>query len=168
MDTVRKTGGNNSNRNLMVQVYSGSCSEKALNGFVLPNDTAKDHLIIHTHNYDPQAFTASDATWTTMTDKWGTASEKAYFDKLFARLGEFSKKQGAPMVIGEFGADFKDNDGARALYAGYFVSAAAKYGIKCFWWDTGKMALFDREKCSVTHPEIIKALTEHSEKKAAV
>ncbi|MGN0638923.1 MAG: cellulase family glycosylhydrolase [Huintestinicola sp.] len=162
VDTVRKTGGNNAERNLMVQVYSGSCSEKALAGFVLPDDTAKDHLIIHTHNYDPQGFTASDATWTTMTDKWGTDPEKAYFDKLFSRLDSFAKKQGAPLVIGEFGADFKDNNSSRKLYAEYFVSAAAKHGIKCFWWDTGNMALFDREKCTVTHPEIVKALTKYS------
>lgn len=165
VDTVRKTGGNNAQRNLMVQVYSGSCSEKALAGFVLPDDTAKNHLIIQTHNYDPQGFTASDAVWTTMTDKWGSASEKAYFDKLFARLGSFSEKQGAPLVIGEFGADFKDNNSSRKLYAEYFVNAAAKQGIKCFWWDTGKMALFDREQCTVTHPEIVKALTEYSAKK---
>lgn len=162
VDTVRKTGGNNAERNLMVQVYSGSCSEKALAGFVLPKDPAKNHLIIQTHNYDPQGFCASDATWTTMTDKWGTASEKAYFDKMFTRLDNFAKKQGAPLVIGEFGADFKDNDSSRKLYAEYFVTSAAEHGIKCFWWDTGKMALFDREKCTVTHPEIVKALTGYS------
>lgn len=162
VDTVRKTGGNNAERNLMVQVYSGSCSEKALAGFVLPDDKAKDHLIIQTHNYDPQGFTASDASWTTMTDKWGTASEKAYFDELFARLDSFAKKQGAPLVIGEFGADFKDNNSSRKLYAECFVNAASSRGIKCFWWDTGKMALFDREKCTVTHPEIVKALTKYS------
>lgn len=162
VDTVRKTGGNNAERNLMVQVYSGSCSEKALAGFVLPDDKAKDHLIIQTHNYDPQGFTASDASWTTMTDKWGTASEKAYFDELFSRLDSFAKKQGAPLVIGEFGADFKDNNSSRKLYAECFVNAASSRGIKCFWWDTGKMALFDREKCTVTHPEIVKALTKYS------
>lgn len=162
VDTVRKTGGNNAERNLMVQVYSGSCTEKALAGFVLPKDTAKNHLIIQTHNYDPQGFTASDAEWTNMADKWGTASEKSYFDKLFTRLDSFAKKQGAPLVIGEFGADYKDNDSSRKLYAEYFVKAAAYHGIKCFWWDTGKMALFDREKCTVTHPEIVKALTEYS------
>ena len=162
VDTVRKTGGNNAERNLMVQVYSGSCSEKALAGFVLPKDTAKNHLIIQTHNYDPQEFTMSDATWTKMTDKWGTDSEKAYFNKLFERLSSFAEKQGTPLVIGEFGADFKDNNSSRKLYAECFVNTAAKYGIKCFWWDTGKMALFDREKCTVTHSEIVTALTNNS------
>ncbi|MGN0608729.1 MAG: cellulase family glycosylhydrolase [Oscillospiraceae bacterium] len=166
VDTVRKTGGNNASRNLMVQVYSADCSAGVLNGFKLPKDTAADHLIIQVHNYDPAGFTSSNATWTTMTDKWGTASEKAYFDKLFQRLGDFSKKQGAPIVVGEFGAEFKDNDSSRTLYAEYFVKSAAKYRIKCFWWDTGEMALFDRSKCTVTHSEIVKALTENSGKKA--
>ncbi|MBQ7981829.1 MAG: cellulase family glycosylhydrolase [Oscillospiraceae bacterium] len=168
VDTVRKTGGNNAERNLMVQVYSGSCSEKALAGFELPTDTVKNHLIIHAHNYDPQGFTATDATWTTMTDKWGTDAEKVYFDKLFARLGKFTEKQVAPMVIGEFGANFKDNNDSRKVYASYFVTTAAKYGIKCFWWDTGDMALFDRNKCTVKHSEVVKALTQYSGKKTTV
>lgn len=159
VDTVRATGGNNANRNLMVQVYSGSCSVKALAGFELPDDTVKDHLIIHAHNYDPQGFTANDATWTTMTDTWGSDSEKKYFDDMFARLEKFAKNQGAPMVIGEFGANYKGNEASRQLYAEYFVSAAAKHGIKCFWWDTGDMALFDREKTKVKYPDIVKAMT---------
>ncbi|MBP0978662.1 MAG: glycoside hydrolase family 5 protein, partial [Oscillospiraceae bacterium] len=156
--TVRAVGGNNSQRNLMLQVYSASCSEKALDGFSLPEDTVRSHLIIQVHNYDPQGFTATDATWTTMTDKWGTAAEKQYFDKLFEQLGKFSEKQGTPLVVGEFGANYKGNESSRTAYAEYFVRAAAKYGIKCFWWDTGGMALFDREKAEAKYPDVIKAL----------
>ena len=100
-----------------------------------------------------------------MTDKWGSASEQAYFDKLFESLEKFSDKQNAPMVIGEFGADFKNNNASRKLYAQYFVTCAAEHGIKCFWWDTGDMALFDRSKCTVTHPEIVKALTDYTPSK---
>lgn len=157
--TVRASGGNNSQRNLMLQVYSAGCSEKTLAGFELPKDTAGSHLIVQVHNYDPQGFTANDATWTKMTDKWGSAAEKQYFDKLFARLGAFSEKQGVPLVVGEFGANYKENESSRKAYAEYFVSAAAKYGIKCFWWDTGEMALFDRSSAKVRYPDIVKALT---------
>ena len=162
VDTVRATGGNNAERNLMVQVYSGSCSEKALAGFVLPHDSAEDHLIIQTHNYDPQGFTANDATWTTMTDTWGSAAEKQYFDQMFDRLERFAKEQGAPLVIGEFGANYKGNEPSRELYAEYFVTGAAKHGIKCFWWDTGDMALFDRSTSAVKYPGMVKALTGNS------
>lgn len=162
VDTVRKTGGNNSVRNLMVQVYSGSCSEQALAGFKLPNDSVENHLIIHVHNYDPQAFTANDATWTTMTDTWGSTEDKQYFDSLFERLGNFSEKQGVPLVIGEFGANYKGNEASRMLYADYFVTCAEKHGIKCFWWDTGDMALFDRSNFTVKYPEIVSVLTKFS------
>lgn len=157
--SVRNTGGNNRNRNLMLQIYSGSCTEKALAGFELPTDTVKNHLIIQVHNYDPQGFTATDATWTTMTDKWGSDSDKKEFDRLFEGLGKFSEKMNTPIVVGEFAANYKNNDSDRITYASYFVSAAAKQGIKCFWWDTGDMALFDRSKCTVTHPDIVKVLT---------
>lgn len=158
VDTVRATGGNNAQRNLMVQVYSASDSEKALKGFVLPQDSAENHLIIQTHNYDPQGFTSNNATWTTMTDEWGSAAEMQYFDRLFDRLDRFASEQGAPLVIGEFGANYKGNEPSRELYAEYFVTAAAKHGIKCFWWDTGDMALFDRSASAVKFPEMIKAL----------
>lgn len=162
VDTVRATGGNNSERNLMVQVYSASCSEKTLGEFVLPRDSAENHLMIQVHNYDPQGFTATDATWTTMTDTWGSSAEKQYFDRLFDRLESFAKKQGAPLVVGEFGANYKGNEPSRQLYAEYFVTAASKHGIKCFWWDTGDMALFDRSTCTVKYPNMIKALTGNS------
>lgn len=159
VDAVRATGGRNAERNLMVQVYSASCSERTLEEFELPRDSAGNHLIIQVHNYDPQGFTANDATWATMTDTWGSADEKLYFDQLFDRLERFAKEQGAPLVVGEFGANYKGNEPSRQLYAEYFVTSAAKRGIKCFWWDTGDMALFDRGTASVKYPGMIKALT---------
>ncbi len=159
VDTVRKTGGNNTTRNLMVQVYSASCSVKSLNNFVLPKDSVKDHLIIQVHNYDPQGFTANDATWTTMTDEWGTDAEKKYFDNLFERLAKFSAKHGVPVVVGEFGANYKGNEPARERYVEYFVTTAAKNGIKCFWWDTGDMAVIDRNNNTEKYPGIIEKLT---------
>jgi endoglucanase len=169
VDTVRSTGGNNANRNLMVQTYSASSSEKTLNAFVLPTDTVKNHLIVQVHNYDPQAFTTADdqITWTTPTSTWGSSSDKSAFDTLFKRLGAFSDKIGAPVVVGEFAAEYKNNDSDRAEYAAYFVKTAAKYGIKCFWWDTGGMALMDRTSCTVSHPDVVKALVSNVSAKAS-
>lgn len=168
VDTVRATGGNNAKRNLMVQVYSASSSDKTLEAFSLPKDSAEGHLIIQIHNYDPAGFTSSSATWTTMTDTWGSEAEKQYFEQLFDTLKKFSEKQGAPLVIGEFGAEYKGNESSRELYAEYFVSSAAQRGIKCFWWDTGEMALFDRSSASVKYPKIVKALTKYASGKAAI
>ena len=167
VDTVRKTGGNNSDRNLMLQVYSGSCSEKTLNNFTLPADSVKNHLIVQVHNYDPQGFTAAEVSWAKMTDQWGSAADKSAFDKLFARLGKYSEQLDVPFVVGEFGAEYKDNDSERAEYAEYFVSKAAEYGIKCFWWDVGNMAVIDRKACKVSHPQVADALTADYGKKTS-
>ena len=158
VDTVRATGGNNAVRNLMVQTYSGAASTKTLNAFVLPSDSTSGHLIVQVHNYDPQGFTSSTATWTTMTDAWGSDSEKEYMDDLFQTLGNFSKKIGAPVVLGEFGAEYKYNDAERAEYAGYVIGAAAEQGIACFWWDVGEMALIDRTTETASHPLVIAAM----------
>lgn len=160
VDTVRSTGGNNAERNLMVETYSASCSAKTLNGFVLPNDSAKNHLIVQVHNYDPMTFTHSDeaVTWTETTDTWGTNAEKSYLDSVMTSLESFSKKIGAPVVVGEFGAAFKDNDTVRAEYAEYFVGSAYNHGIKCFWWDTQDFGLFDRDLAICTHKKVVTAM----------
>lgn len=159
VDAVRTTGGNNTQRNLMLQTYSASTHPLALANFEMPEDIVQNHLIVQIHNYDPAGFTSLDATWTTLTDKWGTDEEKAYFDDLFETLGDFSDEIGAPVVVGEFAANYKGNEPARELYAEYFVTAAKKEGIKCFWWETGDMALIDRVGLKVKYPGVTEALT---------
>lgn len=157
--TVRKTGGNNAIRNLVLQTYvANGTNEDNLKNFKLPSDTAKNHLIVEVHNYDPQSFAFPKAEWLESTDKWGTAEEKEYLDNVFETLSKYSKKWSAPIIVGEFGAEYKSNDSERAKYAEYFVKAAGKNGIKCFWWDTGGMALIDRENCKIIHKKVVEAL----------
>ncbi|MGN0666696.1 MAG: cellulase family glycosylhydrolase [Huintestinicola sp.] len=158
VDSVRSTGGNNKTRNLVVQTYSAACTDKTLKNFVLPEDTVKDHLIVQVHNYDPQGFTTKGVTWTKDVSEWGSDKDKQDMDKLFARLGKYSDQWGAPVIVGEFAADYKNNDAARGEYAYYFTSKAAEYGIKCFWWDTGDMAILDRNAAKMIHPEVVKGL----------
>lgn len=161
VDSVRATGGNNAQRNLMVQTYSASTAVDALENFALPKDSAKEHLMVQVHNYDPQGFTWKDATWTTMTDEWGSEQEE-FIIYLCDVVGDYSDKLDVPFIIGEFGAVDKDNDEARAEYAEFFISEAGKHGIKCFWWDNGAaedFSLFDRTAYTVLYPEVVKALT---------
>lgn len=159
VDTVRATGGNNAYRNLMLQVYSGVCGEGAFKNFVLPDDTVKNHLIIQVHNYDPQPFTWTSVDYTEPTDNWGEAYEKENMQKQFLRLSELSEEFGVPVIIGECGADFKGNESARKEYVDFFFECADENNIKCFWWDTGAMALFDRNSCRVLYPEVVELIT---------
>ncbi len=164
VDAVRAVGGNNSTRNLMVQTYSGSSSDITLRSFVLPKDTADGHLIVQVHSYDPQGFTYTEATWTTMTDTWGSDDQIETIEYLFDVLEDYSDSLGVPFVVGEFGAQSKNNDVARAQYAALMVAEGAKAGIKCFWWDNGAdFRIINRTTGDVTSAEIVKALVDNAQ-----
>lgn len=164
VDAVRATGGNNSTRNLMVQTYSGSSSDVTLRSFVLPKDTVDGHLIVQVHSYDPQGFTYTEATWTTMTDTWGSKSQIETIEYLFELLEDYSDSLGVPFVVGEFGAQSKNNDAARAQYAALVVSEGAEIGVKCFWWDNGAdFKIIDRTTGAVTSSKIVKALVDNAQ-----
>lgn len=161
VDTVRATGGGNADRNLMVQTYAASCQADALAAFVLPEDSTEDHLILHVHSYAPWGFTSDDATWTTMTDVWGADHQIAEIERLYKSLYDFSQKQGAPLVMGEFGSQDKGNEPHRAAHAKLSVAEAKKYGIRCIWWDNGSSyQLFDRSEYRNLHPMITDAMTQ--------
>ena len=152
VDTVRSTGGNNAQRNLIVNNYVCSIYEETLNNFTLPNDSATGHLICQVHCYDPWAFTGTSqvVNWTSVHSDF-KSSDKTEIDTIMKRLKSFSDSRGVPVIIGEFGAMYKKNDSAIAKYASYFVDSAGSRGIKCFWWDNGKYnvegeyCIFDRK-----------------------
>lgn len=160
VDTVRATGGNNAFRNLSVQTYSAGESQRTLDNFVIPRDSAKEHLIAQVHNYDPQGFCWLKAKDKVLRDNWGDAEDKLEIDRLIERLSAFSKKTGLPVIIGEYGSQHKNNEPDRAAHAGYLVSNAYRAGIKCFWWDTqGEFGLLDRKNCTMLYDSVVKAIT---------
>lgn len=164
VDAVRATGGNNATRNLVVNTYAAANNQAALNNLTIPTDTVENHIIMEVHVYDPWGFTSPNATWTTMSDTWDSTFE-AEVDAIMARLAAAASAKGVPVIIGEFGAENKDNDEERGKYAAYFVSAAQQYNITCFWWDNGVLSgdgetygIFDRStltwKTAITVPMI--------------
>ncbi len=106
VDTVRATGGNNAERNLVVMTYAGGGSEFNFSRFILPTDSTENHLIVEVHNYDPQAFTWTTATWTTMTAKWSSSAENTLKND-FAVYNKYADKFGVPVIVGEYCADPK-------------------------------------------------------------
>lgn len=153
VDTVRATGGRNSTRNLIVNTYVSSVDQAVLDNFTLPTDSAEGHLICEVHCYHPWGFTGTSqsVTWTSVHSNFGD-SDKFEIDEVMNRLALFSGSKGVPVIIGEYGAEFKGNEDQIALYASYLVNAAGNRGIKCFYWDNGDFktsgeggyAIFDR------------------------
>jgi len=138
VDTVRATGGNNSQRNLIVNTYVASYDPDVISNFVVPTDSATDHLALEVHVYAPWGFTGTNASvnWTTVHNDFGD-SDKGEIDGVMNAISNFSSQTGLPVIIGECGAEYKNNDDAIASYFSYFIKAAADKGIKCFIWDNG-------------------------------
>lgn len=133
VDTVRSTGGNNATRNLIVNTYVCSVDQNVRDNFVLPTDTVEGHLICEVHCYTPWWFsTAGDTSAVTFTEQY-----RNEVISLMDTIAEFSNELGVPVIIGEFGPEYKNNDDQRAAYIECYISQAASRGIKCFWWDNG-------------------------------
>ena len=138
VNTVRATGGNNAERNLIVNTYVSSCDQAVLDNFTVPSDSADNHLICEVHCYSPWGFTGTSqsVTWTSVHNDFGQ-QDKDEIDGIMNRLASFSSGKNVPVIIGEYGAEFKNNEDQIALYTSYFVGAAGQRGIKCFYWDNG-------------------------------
>lgn len=160
VDTVRKTGGNNKNRNLICNTYAAACTKTVLDGFKMPKDSVEDHLIAEIHSYAPWGFTSTSATWTTMTDVFTKDQEKEV-DAVMDSLNEYFVKNDIPVIIGEYGSENKGNVDERIRWAQYVVGNARKIGVPCFYWDEGSsMGIIGRYMAPTKYQAIADAIVE--------
>jgi len=167
VDVVRKSGGNNGQRHLVVPGYNTNI-DHTLKGFKLPTDTVKNRLILSVHYYDPYLFALQGKTHT-----WGAASpgrddwgQEDFVVKQFDALKATYIDQGVPVLLGEYGATnqagFEDY---RRYYMEYVTKAAVDRGILPVYWDNGgsgsggeSFGLMDRGTNGVRHPEVMAAM----------
>lgn len=125
VDTVRKTGGANADRILIVPSYGHEYDYGALNDFVLPKDTAKDRLIVSVHEY--------------------AIALDQQLDSIMRQIYDFQEKIGAPVMINEWGFTdgmvLNNSEIQKAAYSN-FSYISDKYGIKSYVWDNGAMGDF--------------------------
>lgn len=179
VDTVRKAGGNNNNRYLFIPGWNtdinfttGDCDTYTMEAkFVIPNDS---RIMISVHYYTPWEFCGEEGYDTFY--KWGDSVKKfvkrrqseTLVNRQFDKLYNAFIKNGYGVVIGEYGSidrthKDKSNTTYRAYFAEYVNYAAHQRNIVTVYWDNGYngkhgFGLFDRTKCTVTQPEIIKGI----------
>ena len=161
VDTVRATGDKNRERNLIVNTYGSDSGERTVSHLVIPTDVVENHLIAEVHIYTPDRFTSSGSWISNPTDTWTEDCEKE-LKKRFEILDKYFIQKRIPVIVGEFGAQSKNNEEERAKYAAYFVKTAGEYGITAFWWDDGgkdSMGLIKRGNYEWMYPAIEEALT---------
>jgi endoglucanase len=165
VDTVRASGGNNAKRMLLINPYAASGNSNAIATLKIPDDTAKDKIIVSVHAYSPYSFALDKNTRYNDWDKNNSNDTKPITEPIDRAYNTFVKKD-IPVIFGEFGAMNKDNSQARIQWAEFYVGYAKEKGIPCFWWDNGvvtgdiaeRFGLLDRRTNKFTYPEIVDAL----------
>ncbi|MEU0118015.1 glycoside hydrolase family 5 protein [Streptomyces bobili] len=184
VDTVRKTGGNNSSRWLLVAGWNTNIDYTAGNyGFKLPSDQYRSpsipanerRIMISVHHYAPWDFAGEENGTIT---QWGRAAtnpsrkstwgQEDYLDAQLKTMHDVFVTKGYPVVVGEYGAIDKSsfdssNNRYRADFARAVAATAKKYGAASVYWDNGAtgrygFGLFDRRSLTVTQQGIINGI----------
>ncbi|KJK42723.1 cellulase [Lentzea aerocolonigenes] len=184
VDTVRRAGGNNSTRWLLVPGWNTNIEYTAGNyGFVLPTDryrspsipSTEQRLMISVHYYDPWDFSGAEngtiTQWgrgSTNPSRRSTWGQEDYLDAQLKKMYDKFVTKGYPVVVGEYGAIDKSsadssNPRYRADYVRAVTSTAKKYGAATVYWDNGEtgqygFGLFNRRTLAVTQQGIINAI----------
>ena len=99
---IRSLGGKNEDRFLLIAGYNTDIQKTCDERFKMPEDTAKDKLLLSVHYYTPWDYCGTDAV-----EKWGSPSDYKEQNGLFEQLSKFSE-QGYGVVIGEYAVMMKN------------------------------------------------------------
>jgi endoglucanase len=125
-ETVRNTGRNNTNRNLVLALPQTE-EPHYLASLDLPNDDhviATVHYYYHLDNYEPYT------SWSSLNK-----SDTQPIDEAFELVGKFMSTSGVPVILGEWGNTEKLPLKDRIDQAKYILDKAKKLGVPAFWWE---------------------------------
>ena len=125
---------------------------ESVNDFVLPNDSAKDRLIVSVHEY------ADAFDW--------------QLESIMRQLSDFEERIGVPVMVNEWGySDYATRynyELQKAAYANYSYYSN-KYGIKSYVWDNGGLnnfGIINRNNYNHSDGELLYAITHPKEHRA--
>lgn len=193
VDTVRKTGDNNTKRWLIIPGWNTNIDYTAGDyGFKLPTDQYRDksidkeeqRIMISVHYYSPWDFCGGKngviTQWGNEADdpsKTSTTCDETYMKNQLNLMKTTFADKGYPVFIGEYGSIDKtsydsENEYYRAYFARKLCQLSRKNGCIPMYWDNGYNGvhgfdLFDRTTCEVTQPVIIDAIMEGFGQKAS-
>ncbi|MGL1958457.1 MAG: cellulase family glycosylhydrolase [Colwellia sp.] len=175
IDTVRKTGGRNVYRQLIVQGFNTNI-DHTVNFAILPDDSTANRLLMEVHYYDPFQFTleegnddvnqwGANATDSSKTAGWG---DEAHVDTQFLKMRNNYYDKGIGVILGEYGVVSReaitDHEQYRIFWNEYITQAAIDNKLVPFYWDNGytgnhSLGLFNRATAAEAFPDLIDAIT---------
>ena len=139
IDTVRKTGGNNAKRLLIVTGYSTDVAKTCDRRYTMPTDTVPHKLFISVHYYTPWQFCGmtEDADWGKMMLTWGSADDVKQLEELFDMMNAFCTRNDIPAFIGEYGVAASKEPASRVRWMSAVANASIARKMVPVLWDTG-------------------------------
>lgn len=143
VDTVRKSGGNNAKRFLLIPGYGTDITQTLDSRWHMPTDTVEGKLLLSVHYYTPWNYCGSSGSST-----WGTKKNYEEMNSLMEKLSVYPEK-GYGVIIGECGVlptsggEMKPN---WLLWYKNFFANCDIYGYVPLLWDTGNMLKKDTHK----------------------
>ena len=158
---IRATGGNNTERLVMLPTYCASADEAKAAAWT--KNASDDMIAASIHAYLPFDFAFNGEGHTTWLE-----SDVAELNSFFDRLDTYFLSKGIPVVIGEFGNCNKNNTADRVTCTEVYTSLArqfAEQNIPCVVWDNNcyevgeeNFGLFNRSSRTFTYEGIVNAL----------
>ncbi len=150
VNVVRKSGGNNEYRHLLIAGIGTSIDNTVNSQFVMPTDPIEGNgntkLSVSVHYYEPWEFCGDGMSGATYTDK-----DKKHTETQFAKLKKFTD-QGYGVIVGEFGVCNPLQDGVTAWLKDTMEIAAKNDAIPLLWDTPG--TYFDREACIMQYKDV--------------
>ena len=157
VETIRKSGGNNETRFLMLSTYAAKEHKDNVKALVLPDD---EYLLVTIHFYYGTAHQSEFLD----CEKKLSLKDKIEIYKTFRLMYDTFISKGIGVVNGEFGWTDRENKGYLREKANFYVETASKFGIPCFVWDNGEsFRLFNRETMYREYGFYIQAIVRASE-----
>jgi len=163
VDIVRKSGGNNKNRHLLLAGYCTDIDLTVDAAFKMPNDSS-NRMMVSVHYYTPSTFTIleKDESWGKFAATWGTDAEVKVLTNDFDKLKKRFVDNGVPVVIGEYATVLTNKD-KNSVHKFLFTCAqyATSLGLVPMLWDNGDF--FDRRNLKFKDAEIGEFYKYHGE-----
>lgn len=153
LKTIRKSGGNNKERFVLIPTYACSGLKENVEALSLPDD---NRVIVSVHYYFG---TAHESEFPDNEKEWGI-NEKASLYHTFKTIHKQFIAKGYGVCKSEFGWTDRDNLENLAKNARFYVELCEKFGFSCIVWDNGSsFALIDRNNLTQLYPEYVEAVS---------
>ena len=150
LDVIRKSGGNNTTRFVMMPAYAARCEKETISEVRLSDD---EHILFSVHFYPGTAHRSEFLD----CEKKLSLKEKSEIYHTLRNFYKFFIKKGYGVVLGEYGWTDRTNLENLTERADFLLSTANGFGIPCIVWDNGAdFRLFDRQTQTLEFPDYVK------------